>query len=232
MLRSSYVYACLLDCSKAFDLVDHSLLFDMLKNRGIDHAYLRLLWYCYKHQRARVEWEGFYSFFFYVQNGVRQGGILSPYLFAIYVDRIARTIQNTCCGCYVNSIYYGVLMYADDIILLCPSLRGLIRMDSANMFASGVNLIFNPRKSVCIRFGAQFFQSGSVKINGIPVRWDNQVRHLGTILSFDMKDNHHVLSVLQDLIQFFIGSNILNLMSCYTCFVRILRVTMVLSLAI
>jgi hypothetical protein len=197
--RCSLVYACFLDCSKAFDLVNHDILFCQLKRRGVDGLYLRLLRFCYSNQRGRVQWGGSFSAFFEISNGVRQGGILSPYLFGIYIDGISDYVRSCRAGCHVNSFYYGVLVYADDIVLLAPSMRGLMNMlDHALKFTNELYLHFNPSKSFCVRFGHTYFTSNSVKIGNSVLPWVSHVRHLGSVLSFDMDDGHHIDHILQD----------------------------------
>ena len=57
--------------------------------------------------------------------GVRQGGVLSPFLFAIFIDSIVDKVKATGVGCYLNSVCVSILLYADDIILTAPSVRTL-----------------------------------------------------------------------------------------------------------
>ncbi len=47
---------------------------------------IRLLMYMYTNQRLRVRWGDEMSGQFDVVNGVKQGGVLSPLLFAVYID--------------------------------------------------------------------------------------------------------------------------------------------------
>jgi len=54
---------------------------------------------------------------FNVDVGVRQGSVLSPYLFAIYVDDLAKLCQ------YKRGVY--IILYADDILLIASSLSEL-----------------------------------------------------------------------------------------------------------
>ena len=85
--RSSPVYVCYLDASKAFDRINHWCLFNKLIKRGIDPMLIRFLVFWYSNQTFCVRWGNIYSPFFTVSNGVRQGGIMSPVLFNIYMDK-------------------------------------------------------------------------------------------------------------------------------------------------
>ena len=90
MVVSSLVF---LDTSKAFDRVNHSILFGKLSNRGIPQYVIRVVSYWYENQQMCVCWGGTYSTFFCVTNGVREGSILSPYLFNIYVDDLSVALR-------------------------------------------------------------------------------------------------------------------------------------------
>ena len=70
-----------LDASKAFDRLKHSLLFEKLIDRNVPGYIIRIMMYWYASQTMYVRWSGILSHGFHVANGVRQGGILSPYLY-------------------------------------------------------------------------------------------------------------------------------------------------------
>ena len=72
-------------------------------------------------QTLRVKWGDTVSDMFNVMNGVKQGGVLSPILFAIYTDGLLRRLQETGVGYHMRHRYSGALAYADDITLLSPS---------------------------------------------------------------------------------------------------------------
>ena len=85
MFEDSLVYACFLDVSKAFDLVNHERLFTKLLNRGFPEALVRLLISWYKEQPMSVRWDTQVLSNFPTTNGVRQSGGTIPYsLYFVY----------------------------------------------------------------------------------------------------------------------------------------------------
>ena len=81
---SSNVYTCFLDASKAFDRINHFKLFTTLSKRNVPMYIIRILIFWYTSQTMYVRWNNTMSTGFNVSNGVRQGGILSPYIFCIF----------------------------------------------------------------------------------------------------------------------------------------------------
>ena len=77
------MFACFLDASKAFDLVNHEILFNRLFERNFPVHLTRFFLTWYKDQRMCVRWKNAFSDSFPISNGVRQGGVLS---FTIYID--------------------------------------------------------------------------------------------------------------------------------------------------
>ena len=89
-------------------------------SRGLPLPVVRLLSSWYSTQNLSVRWINALSSPFTVSNGVRQGGVLSPVLFSIYLDELLLKLESTGVGCFWNSHYAGALAYADDIVLLAP----------------------------------------------------------------------------------------------------------------
>ena len=150
----SPVFSCLLDVSKAFDLVRHDILFDRLLQRDLPPLTVSFLLGWYKSQQLCVRWCNTLSESFTVSNGVRQGGVLSPILFTIYMDELLLQLKRDGIGCHWGHLFAGAFCYADDLILLAPSLSALrIMLCTCEAFAVSPGLKFNSSKTQLIRFG-------------------------------------------------------------------------------
>ena len=71
-------------------------------------------------QQMRVKWGSALSDGFGVSNGVRQGSVLSPVLFAVYLDGLLVELSSSGVGCYWACMFAGSFCYADDVVLLAP----------------------------------------------------------------------------------------------------------------
>jgi len=81
---------------------------------------VRVLAYWYAHQQMYIKWGGSISAPFRVSNGVRQGGILPPVLFNVYMDELSRRLNGCNTGCMIGGMLVNRLMYADDLDTLSP----------------------------------------------------------------------------------------------------------------
>jgi len=168
---------CAIDLSKAFDKVNHHALFIKLMKRLIPNHLLDLLvsWLseCYSY----VKWYDSWSDMFSVHFGVRQGSSLSPYLFAVYVDDLAKLCL------YKRGVY--IVLYADDILLLAPSVCELHNLlASCEVELDLIDMAINIKKSCCVRIGPRSHVCcASISCaSGISLPWVGEIRYLGIFI--------------------------------------------------
>ena len=148
---TSPIITLLLDCSKAFDTCKFSILFQKLLDRGMPATIVRVIVRVYEEQYAWVKWGNSRSCRFSIVNGTRQGSILSPALFAVYVDDLLVELRKLGVGCKVAGVYMGAMGFCDDLLLLAPTRDGMqVMLDTCHRFADRVKLKFstdpNPEK--------------------------------------------------------------------------------------
>ena len=119
--RDTPVICVTLDCSKAFDKCLFDKLFQKLVDRSVPSIVIRALVYVYEEQTACVKLVDKRSQSFEITNGTRQGSVLSPALFAVYLDDLLAKLRRLGVGCHVGGLWYGAMCFADDLVLLAPA---------------------------------------------------------------------------------------------------------------
>jgi len=178
----STVNLCALDLRKAFDKMNRFALYLRLMERMLPNNLLCVLEYWFSICVTCVRFGNCVSSFVKLECGIRQGGILSPYLFAVFIDDIVSVIQRSNFGCSVDCSCICIFLYADDIILLAPSVTALQNMiNLCEQHLAGIDMALNATKSVCMRIGPRFDCECSelTTNNGESLHWVDTCRYLG-----------------------------------------------------
>ena len=184
--NGSEVFTCQTDMSKAFDMLKHSLLFRKLIDVNFSRIFLRMLIYIYSFQFANVRWNNSFSNIFTLTNGVRQGAILSGFLYCFYVNDLFALLRRKKTGCWVNNNFHGMFGYSDDNWVLAPSVSCLQEMlVTIEEYSNQHNLKFStdPKpekcKTKCIGFLQKQRQLPDVTLCGNKLPWVQSGVHLG-----------------------------------------------------
>ena len=86
-------------------------------------------------------------------------------------------------GCHILSIFLAALIYADDMAILAPSVKGLcILLDACSDYCNQWDICLNARKSKLIYFGKRCSDLYSPSLNGTPLAWVDSCAYLGVCL--------------------------------------------------
>ncbi|CAB3239040.1 unnamed protein product [Arctia plantaginis] len=194
--RSTPVYACFLDLSKAFDLVSYPMLWDKLDRVGVPIELKGIFRHWYENQDNCVRWGDECSAEYRLECGVRQGGLTSPRLFNLYVDGLIRELSSMHAGCSIDGVNVNNISYADDMVLLSPSISALRRLLLVcESYALAHVLKYNCKKSEFMVFTATNNYPRvvpPVKLNGTTLSRVRQYKYLGHIVTEDLKDDQDI----------------------------------------
>ncbi len=118
--------------------------------------------------------------------------MLSPILFAVYIDGILERLKESGIGSYFSNSYVGGLAFADDVNMLCPTLSGMQLMyNICENYAEEHNIKFNDSKSRLLLFkGRQCKKSiKSLRVNGVALQCVDSAMDLGHAVLSNDKDS-------------------------------------------
>lgn len=191
------VYAFFVDFKSAFDCIDREALYYKLSVAGISTKFIHIIKAIYSDTKVAI-WDGNgMSEYFGTYMGVKQGCILSPILFSIFLNDLSETLYG---GLLINNKRINLLMYADDIVLLAESplvLNEMIRR--LENYCHRWNLVVNLSKSkiMVFRKGGRLSARESWKFNNNPLEVVPSYKYLGIELTVRLSFQQHLKTKLQ-----------------------------------
>ena len=183
--HSSNVFVTFLDCSMAFDKISHSGLFLKLMERGVPLCILNVLIYLFSSLKSRCRWKDEYSGSFQIPSGIKQGGIISPRLFIVYIDKLITLLRKKGVGCHILNIFLACIMFADDLALLAPT-QGVMQdlIIICETFCREACLSFNTAKTKTLIFGSRnkLFDPAPLILNNAPIEYVPEWKYLGCLI--------------------------------------------------
>src|SRR6185503_11744143 len=146
--RPAKTFCCFIDVQKAYDRVWRNGMWEKLYNYGVKGKLWRVLRSVYDSVESSVLINDHRTRFFRVDVGLRQGCLMSPIIFALYINGLADEIKKAeIRGAKIvisREERCGILMFADDIVLIAESREDLqrlmeITMDYSHMWRFSFN---------------------------------------------------------------------------------------------
>ena len=200
-LNSKYIYACFVDFKKAFDSIPRHTLFEKLLKFNINGKFFNSIKNMYSNDTIRVNIGNNLTKAFSINQGVKQGCILSPLLFNIFLSDLPESIgKGDCKPVYIDvSKPINSLIWADDLLILSESEHGLCKMLKNLEDYTSLNTIkVNLDKTKCMIFnktgrliGRSFWYSGK-KLEVV-----REYKYLGFLITPSM-NLHAALKDLRD----------------------------------
>jgi len=215
--RHSDVYVAFLDQKAAFDTVRHQALFLKLGRLGLVGKILRVIIASYEYLKCAVKvatanavgpsisktsenvMTSMTPMTFDVIRGVRQGGVMSTFLYLVYIDDLLRDLESSSNGANIMSVNTGNPAFADDISLISISPLKLQRnVDIVYRYCSQWNMDINVSKSDVIVFSKRHKQPQVGIIYGSKyIEQRKSATHLGILQESNLKVHDRITERLQ-----------------------------------
>ena len=92
-------------------------------------------------------------------------------------------LKNSNVGCKMGTSCAAIFLYADDVILLAPSVHALqLLVNICDCELNFLEMAINARKSSCMRFGPRHKSvCADVSVSGFVISWTTSFRYLGVL---------------------------------------------------
>jgi hypothetical protein len=182
--RNQRTYLAFLDCRHAYDRVWRSGLLYKLLQAGVNGRMFKMIQSMLQVNRRRILVQGATSEEFETSVGLPQGAVLSPLLYALFINGLAETLKEQHYGVWFGARQVGILLYADDIVLVAEDEKMLQAMlDCASAYASQWQFRFNtkPGKSdvVIAPHHEQLAKAAHFTLGDGPLTVSREYKYLG-----------------------------------------------------
>ena len=185
--KNEKIFSCFVDFSKAFDTIPRDLLFQKLLDRGVNGKFFNNVKTLYANDNCCIKVGDKITESFLANQGVKQGCILSPLLFNIFLSDIVDQFKDKNCRPLKidDSNDLSCLIWADNIVLTSQSEEGLRNMLSLlEQYVEKNRMSINTKKTKCMIFNKNGkFIRRSYALSGKTVETTNSYKYLGLLFN-------------------------------------------------
>ena len=151
---SKRLYSCFIDFKKAFDCIPRDKLLEKLLKFGITGDFFNTIKNMYVNDKCRIKIGNTLTDAIYPNQGVRQGCILSPLLFNLFMCDLPSSLNNeNCYPAKIGQIKLPCIMWADDLVIFSETENGLQEMlKELEKYTEKNGLEINVKKTKCMIF--------------------------------------------------------------------------------
>ena len=188
-------FCAFLDIQKAYDTVFRQGVWSRLLDIGVYGKLWRVIRNLYEVVESSVLLGEVMTDWFGSKVGLRQGCVLAPLLFLIFIDGLARVVKQAGGGVKVGDDLLNILLFADDIVLIADNPAELQKLlDAAYDYSRKWRFKFNIQKSNVVVFSGAHRPENSV---GFYLGFQkmcivDSYRYLGVVLSSNLSWKHHI----------------------------------------
>jgi len=188
------IHICFIDFEKAFDKVNWRLLLDTLQYIGIDWRERRMIRNLYLNQEAVVRINNKNSKPATIGQGVRQGCLLSPLLFLIYIQRMMNeAMEDNTDGINIGGNIISDIRFADDQAMIADTEEGLQRIiDKLDTTAERYNMKINIAKTKIMCISKTGDKHTSIQIKGHQLEQVDRFKYLGAIITSNARCTNEI----------------------------------------
>jgi len=154
------------------------------------------------------KWGDTFTDYFDVECGTKQGGILSPDFFSVYINDLIDLLRKENIGCHILSIFLACIVFADDFTLLAPTRAVMTELvEICRTYCTRFCLKFNPKKTKVLVFGnlsKRIDSLAPIVVDSVVIEYVSVWRYLGFYIKSGVEFS---FCGRQDLVSFYRATN-------------------------